>query len=124
VGHREDRTIADEAADASAITPTAAGAEVVREKREELDRLRDLETDLEAAYEGFARERIDGLRGGLESAFERLEREREHEREKREAVSQAREQAREVPRAYRVALVVLALLVVVLLGVLLGVVLL
>lgn len=124
VGHREDRTIADETADAAAITPTAAGAEVVRDKREEFARLRDLEADLGAAYEGFVRQRLDGLHENLESAFEALEREREHEREKREAIARTREEAREVPRAYKVALVVLALLVLVLLGVVLGVVLL
>lgn len=115
VGHREDRTIADEAADASAITPTAAGALVAPDLTTERERVADLAERLEAAYADAARARLDDLDGRLERASADLE--REHER--RAAVERAREEAREVPTAYRVAIVVLAALVLVLLGVIL-----
>lgn len=119
VGHREDRTIADEVADASAITPTAAGALVAPDRDAERDRIRDLEERLETAYADAARARLDDLEGRLERAYGELQREHEHEREKRAAVERAREEASRVPAAYRVAIVVLALLVLGLLGVIL-----
>jgi exodeoxyribonuclease VII large subunit len=115
VGHREDVTIADHCADASAITPTAAGEAVVPVKADELARLDDLAARTESAYSDLVRTRLDGLRQDLEGAYERFERDHEHEREKREAVEAAQATAG-VPLAYKVALAVLVLLVLALLA--------
>lgn len=51
VGHREDVTIADAVADHTAITPTAAGEAVVREKAVALAEVADYRANLVDAYE-------------------------------------------------------------------------
>lgn len=68
VGHREDRTVADEVADVSAITPTAAGETVVRRKAEVLETLAERERDLETAVDRIARTALDDRATRLESA--------------------------------------------------------
>lgn len=88
VGHREDVTIADNVADHSAITPTAAGKAVVRDRmvvEAEVNDLQagiidtyeshvdatlaDLDSALADAYHRTTTRRLDDLEDGLEHAY-------------------------------------------------------
>lgn len=98
VGHREDRTVADEVADATAITPTDAGEVVAADREATLEQVAALEARLVRAYEGFVERELDGVERRLEAASESLNRRRE-----------LRVQAVRA-RRYRAAAVALALL--------------
>lgn len=119
VGHRADATIADRVADASAITPTAAGVTVV-ENREDLEaEVDELEATLEEAYTTLASERIDALEDDLEAAYAAVER----EQARIEAATAARTIGPEAwGLSYRLVVGALLALVLVLLGVLVWVV--
>lgn len=70
VGHREDVTIADAVADHSAITPTAAGEAVVREKHVALDEAADFRARLHDAYEDRTNDAMTAFEDRLDAAYE------------------------------------------------------
>lgn len=70
VGHREDVTIADAVADHSAITPTAAGEAVVREKATVLAEVADYRATLLDAFEDRATDEVTALEERLEETYE------------------------------------------------------
>jgi exodeoxyribonuclease VII large subunit len=70
VGHREDRTVAGDVADAEAITPTDAG-EFVADRAATRERIDDLADRLERAYAGFVDRGVDDLDRRLAAAGER-----------------------------------------------------
>lgn len=69
VGHREDVTIADEVADASAITPTAAGALVAPNYAADRERFDGFETALAEAFATLRDDRLERLAARLDGAF-------------------------------------------------------
>lgn len=70
VGHREDVTIADAVADHSAITPTAAGEVVVREKDVASAEVTDLRANLHDAFERRTTDAIAAFEERLDTAYE------------------------------------------------------
>lgn len=70
VGHREDTTIADAVADHSAITPTAAGEAVVREKHVALAEVADLRATLRDAFEDRTTDALTAFEDRLDAAYE------------------------------------------------------
>ena len=70
VGHREDVTIADAVADHSAITPTAAGEAVVREKSTVLAEVADYRATLLDAFEDQVTDEVTALEERLDDAYE------------------------------------------------------
>lgn len=69
VGHREDVTIADAVADHSAITPTAAGEVVVREKTTALAEIADYRANLTDTFESRATESVTELERRLDDVY-------------------------------------------------------
>lgn len=69
VGHRADETIADAVADYTAITPTAAGEAVVREKADALAETRDRHAALVDAYESHVDATVSTLETNLDDAY-------------------------------------------------------
>lgn len=117
VGHRDDRTVAGQVADAVAITPTDAGEVVVADRDDALERVADLESRLERAYEGFVERELRDLQRRLEAVAERHADRRVADLENRlesagDSLARRRQlRAQEVRvRRYRAAAVVLALL--------------
>ena len=70
VGHREDEPIVYDVADATAITPTAAGETVVKDRSEFKAELDTLAYRLDRAYEATVDEQIESLDRRLETAYE------------------------------------------------------
>lgn len=70
VGHREDVTIADAVADHSAITPTAAGEAVVREKVTARREVVDYRATLVDAFEDQVTDEVSALAERLDAAYE------------------------------------------------------
>lgn len=69
VGHRADETIADAVADRFAITPTAAGELVVRDKDVALAEIADHRAGLLDGYETTVGQALGDLEAGLEDAY-------------------------------------------------------
>jgi len=69
VGHRADETIADAVADHAAITPTAAGEAVVREKADAVAETTDRRAGLVDAYEAQVDARLTAIETELEDAY-------------------------------------------------------
>jgi len=72
VGHEKDVSIADEVADASAITPTAAGSLAAPDRDAETDRFETFERDLTGAFVANRDDRLEALSSRLAGAFEGL----------------------------------------------------
>ncbi|GAB7092542.1 exodeoxyribonuclease VII large subunit [Halorubrum luteum] len=70
VGHREDEPIVYDVADTTAITPTAAGETVVKDRREFEAELDTLAYRLDRAYELVVDEQIESLDRRLETAYD------------------------------------------------------
>lgn len=131
VGHREDETLADEVADETAITPTAAGTTVVPSKDVELEEVRAYAGHLEDAYAEFVSDRLDELERELTSASQSFARDRiakveqtlegayrsfEHERETERAIEQTQAETETTVRRYRILVALLIGLLLVLLA--------
>lgn len=124
VGHREDRTVAGDVADAEAITPTDAGEVVVADREAVLEDVAALEERLTAAYDGFVERELDGLGRRLEAAGERHAERRVADLENRlEAAGDALERRRALreqevrTRRYQAVAIALAVLLLVALAV-------
>jgi exodeoxyribonuclease VII large subunit len=102
IGHTDDRLTADQVADVTTITPTAAGAYIVNSRRESLaSEVKPLEVQLEAAYETV---------------------QQEHEHELAEPFKGAAAPEGLSPVYYKAAIAVLLLLLLVIIGLWLGVI--
>lgn len=128
VGHRDDEPLVYRVADATAITPTEAGAAVVPDRETLADRVADLRADLDRAYRQAAATRLDRLGGRLTVAHENHARTRlrrlARQVDDAYATVERRAEVRATRRRYRRIVVVLALVIVglslLLLGVLVG----
>jgi exodeoxyribonuclease VII large subunit len=104
IGHTEDQLIADQVADAAAITPTAAGKHIC-ESREE-----------------FIRSELEPLEQELDTAYERFEDAHEHESQLEQAIEEAATPAGVPPVYYKVAIAALILLLLIVTALWLGVI--
>lgn len=92
IGHTDDRLIADQVADRAAITPTAAGENIVKSRND------------------FLASEIDSLEQQLGAAYETFEQKHEHERELAEAVEETTAPEGIPPIYYKAAIAILLLL--------------
>lgn len=127
VGHKADRTLAEEVADDRVMTPTDVGkivpeddvlTEQLSRQHDRLDtayaqtvtdRLTDLQQRLDQTYDQHVTSDLTDLATTLDHAYETLEQQKQHEREQAEAARARRRQ--------RLLLAALAILVLLLLGV-------
>ena len=104
IGHTDDRLIADQVADVTTITPTAAGEYIVNSREE------------------FFAGEVKPLAQQLDAAYETFQQEHEHERELAEAVDEAAASEGLPPVYYKAAIAVLLLLLLAITGLWLGVI--
>jgi exodeoxyribonuclease VII large subunit len=70
IGHDADAPLVDDVADHRAKTPTAAGEVVVEDKTEKVERLEDLETTIEQAYNTQVQRWVETARKEIDTAYE------------------------------------------------------
>ena len=116
VGHRDDEPLVYQVADATAITPTEAGAAVVPDRGALADRVADLRAALDRAYRQAATTRLDRLDERLTAAHEGHARTQLHGLARRlddaYTTAERRAEVRATRRRYRRIVVILSLLVV------------
>jgi exodeoxyribonuclease VII large subunit len=103
IGHTADRLIADEIADVTKITPTAAGEYVARSRDE------------------FINSEIDPLEQQLDAAYETFEQDHKHEEELKTVQEATASESRQ-QRYYKIAIVVLLMLLLLITALWLGVI--
>ncbi len=98
IGHEDDETLVEAAADARAMTPTEAGVLATTRVEERLEQLAVLERRVGRGYQAVVESRLETLDRRIESAHEALTR----ATQQREATrDRARELARRIGFAYR-----------------------
>lgn len=79
IGHEMDRTLAGEAADYRAITPTHAGESVVTEKGLLTEQLQEYREAVDSGYARVVEQHLESYRDRVEEAYTALETEYEHQ---------------------------------------------
>ncbi len=114
VGHRDDEPLVGEVADATAITPTEAGTTVVEDREEIEEMVRELEVEVEQAFDRLVTAQLDEFTSRIDDAYATTVRAQVTDLEQRVeqayvAHEQRAEQARQLQR-YKYAIAALVLL--------------